>query len=39
LTDDVRAKLARYVMDGGTIIGDACCGWDDFAQAFRARRS
>lgn len=35
LTDDVRAKLARYVMDGGTIIGDACCGWDDFAQAFR----
>ncbi|MGB9690027.1 DUF4159 domain-containing protein [Thermogutta sp.] len=35
LTDDVRAKLARYVMDGGTIIGDACCGWNDFAQSFR----
>ncbi|MBC7336431.1 MAG: DUF4159 domain-containing protein, partial [Clostridia bacterium] len=35
LTDDVRAKLARYVMDGGTIIGDACCGWNDFAESFR----
>lgn len=35
LTDDVREKLARYVMDGGTIIGDACCGWNDFAESFR----
>jgi hypothetical protein len=35
LNDEVRAKLARYVMDGGTIIGDACCGWNDFAESFR----
>ena len=35
LTDEVRQKLARYVMDGGTIIGDACCGWNDFAESFR----
>ena len=35
LTGDVRAKLARYVNDGGTILGDACCGWKDFAESFR----
>ncbi|MGQ9574069.1 MAG: DUF4159 domain-containing protein [Thermoguttaceae bacterium] len=35
LGDQVRAKLARYVMDGGMIIGDACCGWKDFADSFR----
>jgi hypothetical protein len=35
LTDEIRAKLARYVMDGGTIVGDACCGWADFADSFR----
>jgi len=35
LTDPVRAKLARYVMDGGVILGDACCGWKDFADSFR----
>ena len=22
-------------LDGGTIIGDACCGWKDFADSFR----
>ncbi len=22
-------------MDGGTILGDACCGWNDFAESFR----
>jgi len=33
--DDVRAELARYVLDGGTIIGDACCGWNDFNESFR----
>ena len=37
LSNEVREKLARYVMDGGMIIGDACCGWKDFADAFRAR--
>ena len=30
LADDVRERLARYVLDGGMIIGDACCGWKDF---------
>ena len=35
LNDEVRSKLGRYVMDGGTILGDACCGWTDFADSFR----
>ena len=35
LDDDVRQRLARYVLDGGMIIGDACCGWKDFAESFR----
>ena len=35
LRDEVRKNLARYVADGGTIIGDACCGWNDFAECFR----
>jgi len=33
--DDVRAALARYVADGGLILADACCGWNDFAESFR----
>ncbi|GAB6166341.1 hypothetical protein JCM19992_23410 [Thermostilla marina] len=39
LTDEVRQSLARYVMDGGTIIADACCGWEDFAKSFRDEMS
>ena len=35
LGDEVRQNLARYVTDGGTIIGDACCGWNDFTESFR----
>jgi hypothetical protein len=35
LDDEVRANLARYVLDGGTIIADACCGWEDFDESFR----
>lgn len=35
LNDEVRQRLARYVQDGGTILADACCGWNDFAEAFR----
>jgi hypothetical protein len=35
LDDEVRAQLARYVQDGGMILGDACCGWKDFADSFR----
>ena len=35
LPDEVRRKLDRYVLDGGMILGDACCGWKDFADSFR----
>jgi hypothetical protein len=35
LPAEVRDRLARYLLDGGMIIGDACCGWKDFDQAFR----
>ncbi len=35
LSDEVRGALARYVLDGGTILGDACCGWKDFDASFR----
>jgi len=35
LADEVRARLAQYVQDGGTILADACCGWKDFTDSFR----
>jgi hypothetical protein len=35
LDDAVRQRLAHYVLDGGLILGDACCGWKDFDEAFR----
>ncbi len=35
LSDEIRQKLGRYVADGGTILGDACCGWKDFTESFR----
>ncbi len=35
IDDEIRRKLARYVLDGGMIIGDACCGWKDFNESFR----
>ncbi len=35
LSDEVRSHLARYVQDGGMILGDACCGWNDFTESFR----
>jgi hypothetical protein len=35
LSDEVRQQLGRYVQDGGMILGDACCGWGDFADSFR----
>jgi hypothetical protein len=35
LPEEIHPKLARYVADGGTILGDACCGWPDFAESFR----
>jgi hypothetical protein len=33
-TDEYRAKLHRYVMDGGSIIGSACCGAKPFTEGF-----
>ena len=36
LGDALAARLRRFVLDGGMLIGDACCGWKDFDQAFRA---
>lgn len=35
IPDEVRRMLAQYVIDGGVILGDACCGWTDFAESFR----
>lgn len=35
LDSRVRERLARYLLDGGMIIGDACCGWRNFDEAFR----
>ena len=35
LSEAVRTKLRQYVLDGGTIVGDACCGAKDFTRAFR----
>ncbi len=29
-------KLRQFCVDGGTILGDACCGTPDFDKAFRA---
>jgi hypothetical protein len=33
--DDTVDKLRQYTNDGGTILGDACCGSPDFDKAFR----
>jgi hypothetical protein len=34
LSDDVRKKLRWYLQDGGTLVCDACCGSDEFLQAW-----
>lgn len=34
-TQDQRAALGQYVVDGGTLLGDACCGRTEFAESFR----
>ena len=34
--DEMVAKLRWYIKDGGTLIGDACCGADPFTKAFKA---
>jgi len=33
-TDEVRAGLSQYLLDGGYLIGDACCGSKAFAESF-----
>jgi hypothetical protein len=33
--DAQRAALKQYVLDGGTFLGDACCGREEFADSFR----
>lgn len=30
-----RAALTQYLLDGGTLLGDACCGRTEFANSFR----
>lgn len=35
LDKDITANLSRFVLDGGMILGDACCGWKDFDESFR----
>jgi hypothetical protein len=35
LSDEAIAKLRQYANDGGTILGDACCGSKNFDAAFR----
>jgi len=34
-TKDQRAALVQYLVDGGTLVGDACCGREEFATSFR----
>src|SRR5262249_31309922 len=33
---DERAALAQYLLDGGSVLADACCGRVEFAKSFRA---
>jgi hypothetical protein len=35
-SDEQREAIKLYLADGGTLIGDACCGRSEFAQSFRA---
>lgn len=35
VSDETVAKLRQFCNDGGTILGDACCGSADFDKAFR----
>jgi hypothetical protein len=34
-TEDQRQAIRQYVLDGGTLLGDACCGRPEFADSFR----
>lgn len=33
-TPELRAAIRRYLLDGGTLLGDACCGSEDYRRAF-----
>ncbi len=33
-SNDIRRKLRWYLQDGGTLIGDACCGSKPFTESF-----
>jgi hypothetical protein len=35
-TPPQREAVQQYVLDGGTLLGDACCGRPEFAASFRA---
>ena len=35
-TPEQREAIRQYLLDGGTLFGDACCGRPEFAQSFRA---
>src|ERR1700722_13742633 len=34
-TKEQRDAIIQYVLDGGTLLGDACCGRAEFANSFR----
>lgn len=34
LDDEKRQQVIQYLNDGGTLLGDACCGSDEFFSAF-----
>lgn len=34
-TLDEREAVRKYLFDGGTLLGDACCGRSEFAESFR----
>lgn len=36
LNTEQREAIKQYILDGGTFLGDACCGRDEFADSFRA---
>ncbi|MFO0881719.1 MAG: DUF4159 domain-containing protein [Gemmataceae bacterium] len=35
-TPQERAALTQYLLDGGSLLADACCGRSEFANSFRA---
>jgi Domain of unknown function (DUF4159) len=36
LSADQRLAIGQYLLDGGTLLADACCGREEFANSFRA---